>query len=234
MAANAMAWPVAMLPRQVHFTPAIQSKSGGVSMSGSEQIIVSDAGRWSAKVVVSLRGEASNLALRAFLAQMSGRAGTVLVPKWDMFRPVDVNGRKLSQVHGVGYADGSPHNGNGFNFDLSGFGQTETIVARLAAPAVSGTTHITVNLDDVEGPRPGDYFGIDQNLYLASHVWRETEHSPTNIYFWPRLRAAAAVDTPVILDRPVCKMRFASDDVGSDMMGKRGSGMLTLDFVEAV
>lgn len=234
MVANAMEWSPALLPRQVHFTPAVQSRTGGLSLNGSEQIIQSDAGRWQAKVVVSLRGESSNLALRAFLAQMGGRAGTVLVPKWDMFRPADLNGRTLSQVHGVGYDDARPQDGSGWNFDLSGFGQDSSSVANLAAPALSGTTQIAIETDASEGPRPGHYFGIGFRLYLISHVWREVEGAPLKVRFWPRLRSAADAGETVILDRPVCLMRFASDDVGGDMFNRRGSGQITFDLVEAI
>lgn len=234
MAANGMQWPVPILPRQVHLTPAVQSKTGGLSLNGSEQVIVSDAGRWQAKVVLSLRGESSNLALRAFLAQMSGRAGTVLVPKWDLFRPVNANGRKLSQVHAVGYEDDSPPDGGSFNFDWSGFGQNEMPAAQLSALAVSGTTEISITINDGEGLRPGHYFGIGSRVYLASHVWQETVGGPTKVRFWPRLRATAASGEPVILDKPVCLMRFATDDQGSDMLSRRGSGSLALELVEAI
>lgn len=234
MVASAIEWPVAMLPRQAHFTPSVQSRTGGLSLNGSEQVVLSDAGRWQAKVVVALRGESSTLALRSFLAQMGGRAGTVLVPKWDMFRPADINGRALSQVHGAGYDDGRPQDGRSWNFDLSGYGQDTSPVATLAEAAPSGSTQIAIVTDGSEGPRPGHYFGIGSRLYLVSQVWRETEAGPINVRFWPRLRAAAASGDVVILDRPVCLMRFSTDEVGGDMLNRRGSGQITFDFVEAI
>lgn len=234
MAANAIQWPVPILPRQVHFTPAVQSRSGGLSLNGSEQVLISDAGRWQAKVVVALRGESSNLAMRAFLAQMAGRAGTVLVPKWDMFRPVDANGRKLSQVHAVDYEDDTSSDGGAFNFDLSGLGQIDMPSAQLATSAASGSTEIAITLIDGPGPQPGHYFGIGSRLYLASHVWQESIGGATKVRFWPRLRSAAPNGAPVILDKPVCLMRFASDDVGGDMLNRRGSGSMVLELVEAI
>lgn len=234
MVANAMPWSAALLPRQSHFTPSLQSRSGGLSLNGSEQVVFSDAGRWQAKVIVSLRGEASNLALRAFLAQMGGRAGTVLVPKWDRFRPADINGRPLSQVHAAGYDDGRPQDGNGFNFDLSGFGQPSIAAATVVANAPLGATRIAIISDGSEGPRPGHYFGLGQRLYLISNVWKLDEEAPIQVEFWPRLRAPAASGELVLLDRPVCLMRFSSDDVGGDMFNRRGSGSVTFDFVEAI
>lgn len=234
MAANAMQWPAALTPRQSLFSPAVQSRTGGLSMNGSEQVIMSDAGRWQAKVMVAVRGEASNLALRAFLAQMNGRAGTVLVPKFDLYRPVDINGRALSQVQATGYEDGSPPDGPGFNFDLSGFGQQEYEAAQLAEDAASGSTRVSVASDGIEGPRPGHYFGIGQRLYLSASVWQESEGAPSSVQFWPRLRAPAALGAQIILDKPVCLMRFATDEEGQEALSLRGSGIVTFNMVEAI
>lgn len=228
MALNAASWPAAMLPRQVDFSPENQSRSGGLSMSGAEQITVSPTGRWKASATVSIRGEASNLALRAFVAGMEGRAGTVLVPKWERFRPLDVNGRKLSQVPSAAY------DGQDFNFDLSGFGQSELVHATLAQSAAIGGTQVSVNLLNGEGPRPGHYFGIGQRLYRASAVWQVDEEAPTQIRFFPWLRAAAAAGEAALLDRPVCLMRFAQDTTGEAALSKAGSGSVTFDFVEVI
>lgn len=228
MAANAINWPAALLPRMVEFSPENQSKSGGLSMTGSEQLTISNAGRWRAKVTVSVRAESSNLALRAFVAAMEGRAGTVLVPKWERFRPTDVNGRELAQVPSAGYGC------NEFNFDLSGFGQSEFTHATLAASAAAGATQVSVNLLDGDGPRPGHYFGMGQRLYRSAAVWQANEGDPTQVRFWPRLRASDVSGTRVILDRPVCLMRFADDGSGESALSRAGSGRVTFDFVEAI
>lgn len=228
MAANAINWPGALLPRLVDFHPENQSRSGGLSMTGSEQLTISNAGRWRAKVTVSVRGESTNLALRAFVAAMEGRAGTVLVPKWEKFRPRDVNGRELSQVPSVGYTC------DDFNFDLSGFGQSDFTHATLAANAAQGATQISVNLLDGDGPRAGHYFGMGQRLYRCGSVWQVEEGDPTQVRFWPRLRSADLENARVILDRPVCLMRFADDNVGESALSRAGSGSVTFDFVEAI
>lgn len=228
MALNAASWPVALLPRSVDFMPEQQSRSGGLSLTGSEQITVSNSGRWRARVTVAIRGEARNLALRAFVAQMEGRVGTVLVPKWERYRPANVNGREFSQVNGVGYSC------DDFNFDLSGFGQSDHVAATLAASAAAGTTQVGLTLLDGEGPRPGHYFGIGQRIYRVQHVWQEDEGDPTQVRFWPRLRSAAASGVTAILDRPVCLMRFADDSQGEAALSRAGSGLVTFEFVEAI
>lgn len=229
MAFNAASWPAALLPRIVEFTPDTQSRSGGLSMTGSEQLTVSNAGRWRAKVTVSIRGEARNLALRAFVAGMEGRAGTVLVPKFERYRPSDVNGREFSQVPATGYSC------DDFNFDLSGFGQSDDVVhAQLAVPAASGATRLSIVINDGEGPRPGHYIGIGERLYRLQQGWELVEGGPLQAQIWPRLRGSAAMAERVILDRPVCLMRFADDNTGEAALNRAGSGRATFDFVEAI
>lgn len=231
MVARAMDWPAALPLRRVDFTPAYQSRSGGQSVSGSEQIIVSPAAMWKASVGVAVRGEDANLAVRAFVAQMEGRAGTVLVPKWDKHRPRNKNGRQFSQAKAAGYGESG---GDAFNWDLSGLGQQDTVQARLSSGAGLRDTQISVDLIDGDGPRPGHYFGIDQRIYRCQQVWQEDVGDPAEVQFWPPLRAAAADNTPVILDRPVCLMRFATDDTGDIALSRAGSGMVMFDFMEAI
>jgi hypothetical protein len=231
MAAKAIQWPAGIFPRAGMFHPDSASRSGGLSLSGSEQVVPANP-RWRASFSGPVVTEEAVLSWRAFVGQMNGRAGTVLVPRWEEYGPVDVNGRRLSYVAAAGY-----HNGRstgGLNFDLSGFGQEEQTHASLADAAALNATRISVALDDVEGPRPGQYFGIGDRLHLATHVWQEAEGGPTQIQFTPWLRAAAPAGARVILDCPVCLMRFAQDQTGELEldMGRWGNG--TLDFVEAI
>lgn len=231
MVARAMQWPAALPPRRVDFSPANQTRSGGASLSGSEQIVVSPAGTWKATVSVAIRGESSNLAVRAFVAQMGGRAGTVLVPKWDLYRPRNVNGRQLSQAQAAGY--GAPRQ-NDFNFDLSGFGQDEVAHALLAAGVGLNATELSIDVRDGVGPRPGHYIGLGSRLYMVSSSWQETQTSPLKVQFSPWLRSSAPAGARVILDRPVCLMRFAADDTGTIALSRAGSGIVSFDLVEAV
>lgn len=228
MALNAAHWPSALRFRSVEFRPESQSRSGGLSLTGSEQLTVSNAGRWKARVTVVVRGEASNLALRALVAGMEGRVGTVLVPKWERFRPRDDNGREFSQAQSVGYSC------TDFNFDLSGFGQSDEVHARFTDAAAQGATLAFLDIVDGEGPRPGHYFGVGNRIYRCASVSQVSEGDPTQVQFWPRLREAAAVDTPAILDRPVCLMRFADDNQGEAALNLAGSGLVTMEFVEAI
>jgi len=221
-----MDWP-GFLPKTAMFYPEGASRSGGQSISGSEQVTAINP-RWRARVAGPVLTEETVLAWRGFVAAMGGRAGTVLVPKWERYGVRDANGRELSQM------DMATYDGDGLNFDLSGFGQSDLTHATLAASAALNATRISATMLDGQGPRPGQYFGIGQRLHLVSHAWQETEGSTMQLQFTPWLRQAATAGARVILDRPVCLMRFADDMTGELEldMGLWGSG--ALEFVEAI
>lgn len=232
MAANAIAWPAALFPQSSAFKMDVPIRSGGLSVTGYEQVTVSTAGRWRASLSVGVYTEGAVLAARALGAQMQGRAGTILVPKWEMYGVRNGNGRRFEQQGTAQYENASIQGET--NFDLSAFGQEEETHATLAASAALGATQISVNLLDGEGPRPGQYFGISNRLHLASHVWQVEPGAATNIRFWPPLRSAHASGTRVILDRPVCLMRFEGDSAADLMLDFGRWGSLSLDLVEAV
>lgn len=223
-----IAWPLQLRVRSSSFHPDVPSRSGGLSITGFEQVTVSNAGRWRASVTLPLHREHQVLAYRALISQMQGRVGTILVPHFQAYRPRDINGRKFSTSRAASYGE------NGSNFDLSGWGQEEYTHATLEIGAALGATQISLNLVSGEGPQPGHYFGIGERLYLAHAVWQETPTSPTQVRFWPRLREPATAGTRVILDRPVCRMRLADDGSGEVSFDLARFGDATLSFVEAV
>jgi len=177
-----MQWPFQLRPRSSLWHPDVPSRSGGMSITGYEQVTASNAGRWRASIAISLRREPAVLAYRAMISQLQGRAGTILVPYFQAYRPRNLNGRKLSTCRAASYE------GNLYNFDLSGWGQDDFTFATLEIGAQAGATQISLNLVDGEGPRPGHYFGIGERLYLVQSVWQVTPDSPTQVRFWPRLR----------------------------------------------
>lgn len=225
----------AIFPRAAMFHPENTSRSGGGSISGAEQIVVSPTARWRARLSGPVVTENAVLSWRAFIGGMNGRAGTVLVPKFEHYGPRDANGKRLDEQHSVLYGDDGLFNENGLNFDLTGWGQDDsTVYATLAANAALNATEIVVDYaEGIDGIRPGQYLGIGQRLYLAHSVWQEDVGDPTHIRFTPWLRAAASAGDTVIIDKPVCLMRFASDATGELELdfGRWGNG--ALDLVEA-
>jgi hypothetical protein len=223
MAASAIEWPAALVPSAAMFHPDMPSRSGGASLSGSEQVNVSPAGRWRARLEIPVHTETKVLAHRALIAQLSGRAGTVLVPKWEMFGPKDSDGRRLNHRNAAG---------PGSIFDGSGYGQSDLVYATVTASAAAFSTRVIITLINGEGPRPGQYIGFRQRLHLVQGVWQETEGEATVVQFWPQLREVIPAGEVAILDRPVCLMRLAADNSG-ELMLDQYQGQATLEFVEA-
>lgn len=229
MAGKAITWPAAVFPARAMFHPDTQSRSGGQSMTGSEQITVSNAGRWRATLTMPVLTNESILSWRAFISMMEGRAGTCLVPKWDNYGVRNVNGREFNEAPIAAYGNDT------LNFDLSGFGQSDDVVhSQLQVPVAAGATRLRLIINDGDGPRPGQYIGIGQRLYMVQAAWQETETGPLHVQIWPRLRASAVMAEPVILDRPVCLMRFANDQTGELELDMGRWGSPGIELVEAI
>lgn len=182
MALVAASWLPAIFPRAGLFYLENQSSSGGVSILGNEQVVVAPSSRWRARFSMPVVTETSVLAWRAFVAAMGGRAGTVLVPKWEAYGPRDANGRRFEELATALYGDGET------NFDLSGFGQDDTpVYATLAEPAALNATQITVNYaPGIDGVRPGQYFTIGHRLYMVTQTWQTGGGEPLNSLYTHR------------------------------------------------
>lgn len=233
MVLSAATWPVHLWPSRSDFMLENQSRTGGVSILGNEQVTVAPSARWKARLMIPAMNERTILDWRSFVAGMGGRAGTVLVPTWNVFRTRDANGRRFDGKSSARW--GGDLDQEGVAFDLSGWGQDDTpVYATLAETAALNATQIAVNYaPGIDGVRPGQYFGIGQRLYMVTQTWQEDEGEPTQIRFTPWLREDVAQGATVIIDRPVCLMRFAQDQTGELEldMGRWGNG--GLEFVEA-
>jgi hypothetical protein len=225
----AIAFPAGIWPTRIMFDLELASRTGGASISGSEQVIASGAGRWRATASFSVRTEAQVLNWRGFRASLDGMAGAFDVSPFDFYRPYDINGRKVS---GVDHASFAPET---MFYDGSAFGQSDQTYATLAASVSAGVTRLTVTANaSWVSPRPGQYFGIGDRLYIVTRAWRSTVTDPWTVDFRPRLRASAIAGTRVIIDRPTCKMRLASDGSGAlDLVFGRFAST-SLEFVEVV
>ena len=233
MVLHEASFPHLIFPRSGLFYLMNQSRSGGLSILGNEQVTVAPSSRWGARFGGPVVTEASAQAWRAFVGDMYGRAGTVLVPKWEAYGPRDANGRRFEELASAQW--GNQHRDDGGAFDLSGWGQDDTpVYATLAEAAPLNATQIAVNYAaGIDGVRPGQYFSIGHRLHLVTQAWQAEDGQPTQIRFTPWLREAATSGTTVNIDRPVCLMRFAQDATGELELdlGRWGQGQL--EFVEA-
>lgn len=249
------------------FRKTSASRTGGRSINGSEQVVGSGSGFWSAEARYGVHREMATLAWRGFYASVDGMATEFLVPVDARYRPYDENGRMLSRVSATSMHDERRRRVDGH--EGWGWANTEPTYMWTLGDAARRGTRLIVRHPRVVGLRPGHYFGIGDRLYLVARTW-QLESVRTNaaggemrygadqmqygdddliygdqaytrtgenvqvVEFWPHLRAAVPSGTPLILGRPVCRMRFASDDTGALDQGAGVYGTVTLDLAEVI
>lgn len=249
----AQSWPYQLMPWKLAWKKSGASRTGGRSITGTQQVVRSDAGFWEASWEGPVYYENRTLAYRALYAALDGMAGEVDVPCVTPWRPYDINGRMHNPNAAAGFSE------NLGLFDHSGFGQTEVATIWTDQAAALRATRLTLR-HDAEGLRPGHFFGIGYRLYLVSRAWAlasgtdggEMDYGADDMYFngdqmfygeagssqvvefWPPLREAVAINTPLVLGRPVCRMRMASDDTGVFEHTPGGVVAPSLEFVESV
>lgn len=226
---TALAWPAPLKPSDVLFALQNQSRSGGLALSGVEQVVTSFAARWRASIRVRVRSDAQILAARAFVSRLGGRVGTALVPAFDTRRaswPVDAWGRTLHPgftrdrtLDGTAYEDPS-------------IPDESAIDATVDSATALGALQISINVSQGEPPLAGQYFGVGNYLHLITEVVDSTGDVHT-VNFVPRLRAAVSGGAAVTFTRPVSEMRLLTDDSGTLALRHLRFGDLDLEFVEA-
>lgn len=196
------------------------------SISGTDTIVATMRGRWRAKGVVVIAGEAAHLQWQAFVAQMQGRIGTSLVPAVTRFGAKAKDGLPLplGQIGGIAAAQTWEH----FGFE----GAPVTRIT-LASDAALRATTLDLTLSATTGLRPGQFFSLADRLYRVQHHWQPG--NPRRILIEPPLRAAVSAGARVEIDRPVCRMRFVSETEGLlnyDVLDP--APQIQIEFAEAI
>jgi hypothetical protein len=130
------------------FRKRMASRTGGRSLTGSEFVVVSDAGFWAASMEIPVHGEDRTLSYRGLYAALDGMAGIVNVPCFNPYRPRDINGRMASAAR-TGGIDGDSL------FDNGGIGFTETPTMWVGSATPRRATRMLVRHPNVAGLRPG-------------------------------------------------------------------------------
>lgn len=195
------------------------------SISGAEVVTPAMGGHWEVTATFALKGEAHFLAWQAFLAQMNGREGTCLLPIHTRFRPKDRDG-KFTPFCDISTLQESQ------TFEHFGFENSDISRASVRGSAGLRATDIRINLADTTGIRPGQFISIGDRLYQVRLHWEdETSHV---IRIRSGLREAISGGTRIEISKPVCRVRFASEDEGLFDHGMAVLPTVTCNFVEAL
>lgn len=212
--------------QSVTFNLTGQSMEPQQSISGAETVVPVPRGRWTASMSFVLKGEAQVLQWQAFLAQMEGRIGTTLVPARSRWRPRDRDGHALAFCTTANLADAQ-------TWEHFGFENSIVHHMNAAAPAALRATQMDVTLTNSTGLRPGQLFSMGERLYRVQAHWQPAA-GVHRIMFQPPLRQAVGVGARLELGRPVCRMRFATEDEGLFDQSLAVLPVVSVNFVEAI
>lgn len=228
---------------RVTFHPHLVSRSGGVSISGAEQIVATSAGRWGATLQFEVgqrfgrdgfsspRDADTILVWRALLAKLEGRTNILKIGPYDgLNAPAGVAGTSYGGL--TAHSDTAPFS------DASHYAQAQTPAAVAAAYAVGATT-VYVNMLAGHEPEPGQYFSVFDRMFLIKAAAETTTADKWELTVWPPAREAVtaaqvAVALPAEFDEPQCKMRFAQDGTGQLQLEQLYRASPSLELVEAV
>jgi hypothetical protein len=250
----AVTWDCSVLPFQsVEFTRRNMSRSGGLTLSGIEQVVQSSSDFWAANVTVKIRKWEQILAYRALQAQSYGRATEWIIP-------VPISAGIYAQTRFViqNYPEASFSSEFSAEFMEDDIRTTiltvpyPHITGKVNATALRGATSLTFTMDNSAWvPVPGTYFSIGSRLYLMATVsgpvgagaggggggsgGGTTGATASGVYtatFVPKVRATANVGSPIEFSQPKCLMRLAQDNIGQMNLDMLKFADVSLSFVE--
>jgi len=210
----------------VTFQVAGNSTSGGFGLSGASINTASNSGHWRATASFVVRTEDQYLGWQGFLAEMRGTVGTTLVPCKSKYLPFDAVGRRLNGSRAVDFGSTSV-------WDTTGLAQSDLTHAELEADAALRDGYISVRYIDTQGLRPGHFLTIGENLHRVISA-SETAADVAQVQIEPLLRAPFLAGERVVIDKPHCRMRFASTSEGVIDQTLTRINVVSARFVEDV
>lgn len=221
-----IAWDGRVRGSGVSFSLDNPSRSGGMTLGGTDQVVTSPAARWRARVTpAGLTRSGELFAWDGMLANLGGRAGTLLVPCFDACHsPATAAGFRNSMGVIADVFDDETEFSDGTTFD------EEATEAALTADAAAGAIQVAILSN--YAPAVGMKFGLGPRRYVVKYM---VDHGGGNytLTFTPRLRDARVSGERVLWAASVCLMRLASDDSGAADLELLRFARPTVELVEA-
>lgn len=216
-------WPAILVANAERFHIDARSRSGGETISGREQVVGSNLGRWVATLTVPLHTPAKIRAMRSLLARLDGRTNAVRVGPCDCR-----NGNRLIPTVG-----GIPYDDESFHTDGAGFMQGGSLpVIATGEAAAPGDTQITIENGSTLTPvLEGSFLGAGGYLYVTVGATALPDEK-TLLEIRPKLRTALAEGAEIDWCHGRVPMRLTADDSGAFELQLARTGTATLDLVE--
>jgi hypothetical protein len=222
----ALSWDKSILPvHSVMFARKNLSRSGGLTISGVEQVVQSSTDFWEAQIGLKIRTIKHRLAYRALMAQSFGRATEWIISACDPFAggAAAVADFSFDSSFDSSFALGS----DAPAFIPTGVGGVTDV------DAVAGDRQLDFEIVEHElVPQPGQYFSIGDRLYVIGTVAGLGTAHHYRVTFAPGLRVDADAGSTMEFSNPRCLMRLAQDNIGQMNLDMLRFADITLSFVE--
>lgn len=217
-------WPGLLPPRDVEVDLLPRPVMGPPSITGGQQTVQSDAGCWQIIYQGIVVVEPARVkTYRAVAALLNGPSTPILIPVFDCPRIPWPNGRPGADI---------PHSDTTLFSDGTGYLQLLVDIKADGAAVRATAISITVNASaELSG---GEFFSIDDRLYIVTTVETLTAGPPATyrIGFMPPLRVPIGDDTELNFDSPVCRCVLADGNGMPLMLQIRKVATPTLTFIE--
>jgi len=206
------------------------TRSGGLSISGFEQIVSPLSQRWVWRATIPIRNKGQARSLRVVLAQLQGKYGYLRTRICDQYRVSrrEMGATPITDPDGIPHSDEAPFSDD-YGYALAG-GTTN-----LVSPANAGTS--TLVLDTDIPLSVGIFVSINSWLYVITKIDDPADldnpGAQRTVHIAPPLRDPVTTEDEVNFDAE-CLWRLASDDTGSLDLRVGRFGTVTLDLVEPV
>ena len=253
------AWPGNLEPTAFGFFHVDADMSGGASIGGGEQYVVSPGPRWGASMTLPIIDAADVYSIRALRSQLIGRANGVVLPTFDRQRapwPVAVTmtaeevdrerdrlrgeelARRLAELKTRTFLELDKERSRIVReveqqeFDIRSRAVGDIDAKLVLAAAIRATT---IKFDVFSGGtiKAGMQFQLlgASRLYEIARIVTQLGNE-YDIEFQPPLRAAAAANTVVNFETPVCVMRCLNLNDELRKLDLLRFAVLNLEFVE--
>jgi hypothetical protein len=229
----ALAWDYTVLPFQsFEATRRNLSRSGGLTISGTEQVVQSSSDFWAINATVRIHRREHILAYRALQAQSFGRATEWLIPV-----PISAGIFVQTRIITNSATEASFSSEFSPEFPEEDIIQIITripyphVTGRMTATALRSSGTISFTMDNPAWvPIPGIYFSIGSRLYMMATV--SNSGTTFTATFVPKLRATAITGATIEFSQPKCLMRLAQDNIGQMNLDMLKFADVSLNFVE--
>jgi len=204
--------PRSMTPRQIN-----GSLSGGRA-GGREQIIAGASPYWGAIFEdFGIFTREQVLTFRAIIADLDGRAGSLLMPFYDSSHSPGGDRVLLPWSEGETWGEGELWDG-------------DVTYIKLAAAAAERAVYLDV-IWNGPGPQAGQYFSIGLGFHIIKSSAPATATTAT-LKVWPPLHTAWPIETKLEFDDPRCLMGLETDEEGALALEGVSHGNVSLRLIE--